>query len=409
MLLRIFNYAVFTLIILVNVLFNATQAADSSQSAFAEPEASLLHHLNQNIDSVLSERGPYAAELGQLYASLGNHLQNNGEHQKALKVFKNAMHVERINQGLYSPSQEHILDAMVHSALALQDWQLAGEFLNHWQWLANEHGSDGPDAYLNGVKQLTNVHLKAFFGDNSLTSENAETHILKADYWFSNAVNSIHRHHGKNDLSMVPWLHELALTSYYLSLMSTEKNRPIDANNGQNENSVVQAKNRQANFITEQYRKGKNAIETMIKIHQRQGERNIHAQVKAEILLADWFLLYNRPASAKQQYDKAYKILFSNLNYHKPEQTLIRMPVGLPDTGHSSPFSTADESEQLVVRYDVSWRGNASNFAVLSNPGASKKDISAIRQSIIGRKYRPKLVNGVAMNAHNVTQSYPIP
>lgn len=396
-----------TALVLASVVAAVVSYAAPTPSQNTVEHKQFLQQLNQNIESVISAQGPYAVELGQLYASLGSQLQKSDEHVKALQMFKSAMHVERINQGLYSPSQEHILDAMVNSALALKDWQLATDFLKHWQWLATEHGSNGPDAYLKGVRHVAKLHLNAFFGGNSLTTSQAETHILKADYWFSSAVNAIQNHHGEESPSMIPWLHDVTTTAYYLSLMSLEKNRAIEDSVKPKEDNVIDSTSKQTAFILAQYRKGKDAIESMINIHKSGGEQNIHARFEAEVLLADWYQLFGRPESARRQYSNAYQLLFANLNYHNPEQDLVRMPVGLPEKEDLTDTDLNTDQPALVVSYDVSWRGNASNFQLLQNPGASKEEINALKLRILGQKYRPKLVNGVATDAHSVTQSYP--
>lgn len=379
----------------------------AAEQSWQQPSQSASQQIRHEIDMALSGYGPYSPQLGQLYASLGSQLQNEQDHLSALGVFKSAMHVERINQGLYSSSQEHILDAMVRSALALKDWQLADDFLHHWQWLADEHGSNGPDAYLRGVRSLAREHLNAFFGGNSLSSTAAELHIVKADYWFTTAVNSLDQH-GQQDQSMLPWLQDITLTAYYLSLMSAEKKRPIEPTKIDGEPDVLKSNLSQANFLMEQYRKGKDAIERMIEIHIQEAQGDIHPQVEAEILLADWYQLYNRPESAKKQYNRAYDLLLSNLNYHQPGEEIVRMPVGLPEVESQRANKNA-LAQKIVIRYDVSWRGNASNLTVLENPGIEVGEISDIKQAILGRKYRPKLINGVATDAQGVIEHFPIP
>jgi len=365
--------------------------------------------LAETIDATLAEKGPYAPELGQLYASLGSQLQRQSKHEEALQVFKSAMHVERINQGLYSNSQEHILEAMIDSAVALDNWHLASDFLKHWQWLANEHGSEGPEAFLRGVRNVAKLHMRAFFGGNSLASSSAEQHILLANHWFNSAVDSLEQHYGATDEAMVPWLYDLSLSSYYLSIMSVEKNRAIEDSANNFDDDVVQASNDRAAFIMEQYRTGKESIEKIIDIHSAHPGQDIYPQVDAEILLADWYMLYNRPESAKQQYKKAYALLFDNLTYSDTEQQIVRTPVELPELGKDSEvFKEPDQSNYAIAQFDVSWRGNASNVQIVESNGASESQLNVLKQNILARKYRPQLVDGVAVDAVAFAKRYTV-
>ncbi|WP_317933184.1 hypothetical protein [Halioxenophilus sp. WMMB6] len=362
------------------------------------------------IAAVQSEQGPYAAELGQLYTSLGMQLQQQQDHSAALEAFKSAMHVERINQGLYSTGQEVILAAMVESAVAMDDWELAQNFLGHWQWLATEHGVDGPEKFLQGVRQLASLHMVNYFGHDASVGGRPELHLLRANQLFTKALATLEQHYGTSDQAMVPWLYDLSVSAYYLSVVSVEKNRPIvDSKLEANDPATTLAAQKE-NFIIEQYNSGREAIERMVTIEASDGDHDFQSLFDAEIMLADWYMLYNRPESARKQYRKAYHTLFENLQHDSDNgNEIVRLPVDLPNLNQAKDLEQEPAGDYAVFRYNVSWRGNASEVEVVETSIDNQRALAALKNSLLNRKYRPKLIDGEPVDATGVVKRYPLP
>ena len=78
---------------------------------------------SRGITTLESEFGAYDFRQIESLEDLGRVNQSLGEHQQALVLFKQALHVTRINQCLYHESQISIVDDIISAEIALQNWE----------------------------------------------------------------------------------------------------------------------------------------------------------------------------------------------------------------------------------------------------------------------------------------------
>ncbi|MDO8860700.1 hypothetical protein Q6D67_03215 [Haliea sp. E1-2-M8] len=69
------------------------------------------------------EEGPYAAALAEPLMDMGRYLQEAGEAEQAGQLYQRALHVLRINEGLYSDNQMPLLRSLFAIHRSLGDWQ----------------------------------------------------------------------------------------------------------------------------------------------------------------------------------------------------------------------------------------------------------------------------------------------
>ncbi|MEQ9462202.1 MAG: hypothetical protein RJQ10_00955, partial [Haliea sp.] len=69
------------------------------------------------------EHGPYAAALAQPLMELGGYLYEAGEPGQAELLYRRALHVLRVNEGLYSENQLPLLRNLLAVHRSLGDWQ----------------------------------------------------------------------------------------------------------------------------------------------------------------------------------------------------------------------------------------------------------------------------------------------
>jgi len=89
----------------------------------------------QAIVAIESEFGPYDFRLQEPLASLGKLLQQAGNHQEALVAFDRALHVTRINRGLYDETQIEIVDLIIDSDSALANWDSVNQHYGYLEYL----------------------------------------------------------------------------------------------------------------------------------------------------------------------------------------------------------------------------------------------------------------------------------
>lgn len=107
-----------------------TVAADIAQDAQAQDERdNLSTNLSADIAAyrarigdILANSNPYSVELREQYDALGTLLQRAGQHEDAIKAFESAMHIDRVNGGLYTLDQIPVVEKMIASHDALGNW-----------------------------------------------------------------------------------------------------------------------------------------------------------------------------------------------------------------------------------------------------------------------------------------------
>ncbi|HHX82785.1 MAG TPA: hypothetical protein GX696_07385, partial [Pseudomonadaceae bacterium] len=94
----------------------------SEDAAAAEADAAVdqrsLAPLQAAIDEAMATEGLYSPLLRERYLDLARLLQRNGQHRDALAALDSAMHITRVNEGLFTASQISDLELMIASVQA---------------------------------------------------------------------------------------------------------------------------------------------------------------------------------------------------------------------------------------------------------------------------------------------------
>jgi hypothetical protein len=120
------------LVLLVTVSLSDAASAQSlnfnQSSAFVQP-AIAPFDLIQALDTYF---GPYDFRLAVPLQTLGRQLEESGNHGDAVAVYQQALHVTRVNNGLYHESQVGILERLIENNKALKNWEAVN---NHYAYL----------------------------------------------------------------------------------------------------------------------------------------------------------------------------------------------------------------------------------------------------------------------------------
>jgi hypothetical protein len=104
----------------------ATPTAASASTAAADEQpagnSSLLTEISQYeraLDDSLQSQDQYSPQLREQYETLGELLQQNDEHERAIAMFENAMQIDRVNNGLFTNLQIPLIRQIIESQSAL--------------------------------------------------------------------------------------------------------------------------------------------------------------------------------------------------------------------------------------------------------------------------------------------------
>lgn len=89
----------------------------------SEQQAAALAAQRERLLLLEQEQGPYAAVLAEPLMDMGRYLQEAGAAEQAGRLYQRALHVLRVNEGLYSDNQMPLLRNLFAVDRSLGDWE----------------------------------------------------------------------------------------------------------------------------------------------------------------------------------------------------------------------------------------------------------------------------------------------
>lgn len=140
----------------------------SSVSSAQEPSQNLTNDLVSPIEpasptviTAATGFGAYDQRQIESLEDLGRLSQEEGEHQQALMLFKQALHVARINHGLYHELQIPIVDDIISAEIALKNWEEVDNFYAYQEHLYRRiYDMDDPRLEV-GLRKVSAWHVTA--------------------------------------------------------------------------------------------------------------------------------------------------------------------------------------------------------------------------------------------------------
>lgn len=119
--------------------------------------------VQQSLDSAFpaTEVNAYDQALINPTFEQARRFQEDGSHAEAVKLYKEAIHILRINHGLYNDAQIDLIDAMIESEITLQNWEQVDK---HYGYLENLYRKlyDISDPRLEiGLQKVVTWHVNA--------------------------------------------------------------------------------------------------------------------------------------------------------------------------------------------------------------------------------------------------------
>lgn len=116
---------------------------------------------SRTVKTLVSEFGAYDQRQLESLDDLGRLRQSEGEFLQALRLFKQALHVVRINKGLYHESQISIIDDIISAEIALQNWEEVNNFYAYQDHLYRRLYSIDDPRLEAGLRKVSAWHVTA--------------------------------------------------------------------------------------------------------------------------------------------------------------------------------------------------------------------------------------------------------
>nr|WP_255771608.1 hypothetical protein [Microbulbifer guangxiensis] len=360
----------------------------------------------ERIEEMEAQYGAYGAGIDEQLVGLATALQRNGAHEEAISEFRRAMLINRVNEGLYSLNQVPMIENMIESQIALNQWEDANDNQQYLYWLhARNYGENDP-RMLPVIDSLSRWHLQAYKEEKGGT---LFEHLISATDLYSLAVDIITNNFGANDLRLVEALRGLKATNYYLATYKGEPQEPVvvNANFGGGPDMDAARRTKLDHYKLNSFSSGKQAIARIVDVYQKNPQSPPAASAKAKVELGDWYMMFNKWHSARETYGEAYQALWDNGATNQEIDAIFGRPAALPALPMLEEDRQGLADAYVTVSYDVTAFGKVRNIEILhAEPADDVGMRSRVRNALKRAKFRPRFENGEPVETTGIVQRF---
>ncbi|MEE8495813.1 MAG: tetratricopeptide repeat protein, partial [Xanthomonadales bacterium] len=341
-------------------------------------------------------------------SSLGHYYRDQGKYDEALSLYKRALHVVRVNDGLYSERQIPLVRVLLHTHRLAGDMQALGELYDYFFKL-----------YGNGQPPYTQLRLQASL---EYLRWQREAFRLELDGNRMNRLLDLYQLNKRilesaaQSTEVTPhWYGQLVLSQIRnLYLIQSEIELPDEIYAFRSSSPIHSHEERDLDFNLQRLEgirrtsdaRGRSLLQEWIARIASTGEAAELASIHLE--LGDWQQWNGNYRSAHQEYSRVFQILQDAGDTRLSEQWL-GSPAELPANGA---FWQADRLAQdgrrvvLSAEYDVSARGKARNIRVSAVKPEDEVFTSRLRKQLSATRFRPSFATGEAVAVERVSRKY---
>ncbi len=356
--------------------------------------------------------GPYSGDLAEVLAELAAHYRGRGDSEEALRLYRRALHVVRINEGLYSERQAPLVRA------ELDIYRERGHFAaldERYDYYFRLFGGGRPP--------LTEVRLRAALGYLRWQREalrlglptRPERRLLDLvqlnGQMLDNATASAGLPAQARARLALSQLNNLYLVQDMVPLVERD---PFQATAfaapGSRQDPAQQdfVQRRGQNLRSVAYAQGVDLLQGLIAGWPV--AEDVEQLAALHLALGDWHQWHDKWHSAAPHYQAVERLLRENGRRDTLDRWL-GAPVELPASGvfnglPEQPLDAADAAPAVTLSYDVDRRGRARNIATVAlapdQENAGMRVVRALREV----RFRPRWRGGAAQDSTGLLREY---
>jgi tetratricopeptide (TPR) repeat protein len=371
-----------------------------SDPAFGQRLDSIRLYSNTVADIEL-DGGAWDRDLVEELASLGRLQQQQGDHGGAIQTLDRAIHVNRINSGLYTLEQIPVVEQLISSHMALGNWEEADTYNNYLFHVQQKaYGLNDP-RLIPVLDRLATWNVQAFkIGYGNLLG----IKLRQSQIMFNAAARMVNLHFGKADKRFINYQRNIATSAYLVA-----KNPDLMAEIGNPEYRSMQQMlaeklNGQRQVQPPGFQTGERALMEIAMFYQEQGDDS-YGLAEAITYLADWYLMFGQRQGALKNYKLAWDMLQELEDSEELTSQLFGKVTPLPAFGSSietpdALYTNEDGTEALSFDYadltfDVTADGLARKVVSISEETQDNQvQLGKLRRSVRSMRFRPVLVDG---------------
>lgn len=361
----------------------------------------------KSITDLENRYGVYDSRLVDQLIGLGLTEKSQGEQGKAISAFKRALHIKRVNSGLFSMEQVPILTYLIDSYAAMEDWRSANDKQSLIYSIQQQNYGEGSPRLLAPLNKMVKWHLLAFNKGSGML------HLLRAMDLNRKAIAIIEKNYGVHDPRLNETLYRQALASYHLSeyhQLSQQTSFYQPTSFSQSPSKTMSMADATPTYFNP-YRDGKKALLRRVNLFKSNPQLPIRDQVEALVNLGDWYFLFDKKESALGVYREAIKLLD-----HESEDVEESQMTGIFSRPQALHFEIHDDNGPpgadkkkplgyVRVKFTVTPGGRARDIEIIESDPPEVKD-SQVYRSVKNSRYRPRIVDGKPVLTEGVMEKH---
>ncbi|MDP1932902.1 MAG: hypothetical protein Q8L60_15730 [Gammaproteobacteria bacterium] len=357
----------------------------------------------QALEELEFQGGAWSVQIAEELAILGSLLYQQGDYEESIEVFDRAVHINRVNHGLFSPEQIPLVEKLVDSHVALGQWREADEQQQYAFFVQTKtYGARDP-RMISVFQNLARWNITTFYRgiDPDPTQRLLQTFLL-----YRAAADTVEAHFGQRDPRYIELLQDVAGAADMMNRYALEGSPAGTAGNPDRRmvnNFVGSPTNPQGGSGG-----GESALRRIVNFYSDDDRPNnqetLLLRVRAMANIGDWHLTRERRQAAMRAYRDAYEELLDAENGEALVEQVFGEIVFLPtfsNFGEEKKVAfnlNADSGAQqgyVDMSFDVSQYGRATNFQLLAmEPQNLARVESQVVSMVRTQLVRPKIVEG---------------
>jgi len=357
--------------------------------------------------------GPYHQNSSEVLYGLGLQLQKRGQHGKALKALRRAMHINRVNSGLNSLSQAPMLRGIINSQKSLVHIEPVTTSYNQLLRMhIATYGKHDP-RIIPLLNELGIWHLDAYQFDESDTQID---HLTSAYSLVTSALQLSETSPSSNPAEQIELLRSVALVNFHLSRHQGDEWSSSTSSHYSLSADGFATTNPQRTRILSgaSFRRGRVCHERIIELTAANPNSTLADNIQAQTELADWYLLFNHQSEAMARYQQIQSQIAASDQADTLQQQVFATPRLLPAIrmeNHQGAISGLFMSADVDISAK-GWGSSIENIEENRLPGQKPTNKKGLRYKMLdaikGARFRPQFVDNNPTGVSDVTVHLPL-
>jgi len=332
----------------------------------------------------------FSERLGESYLSYGRVLMQAGRTEEARKMFVNALHITKINNGVNSIEQRPILRELFEMNFAMSNFEETEDNLQRIIWLEKKVPENRDNYSYDLVVRLGNFFLDQYLSE-PVISELSLVRLNKSTKYLSYALNR----YGDRPLSevLLPY-GELALAHHLKSRIKSDVDRSFYQETRQRSYTDLNRVKERSSSRLSSFARSESYLKNYLA--KAKDEKDLVNTLRALLGLGDLNLLSGRQNAAQNYYDLAWTGA-QNLPIDHPIVTSFEGPVKLPSFSFSVvrlPVEMEGNFETIPVSVTIDETGRVKRVAREALIDVTTSKTNRARRIAKRARFRPAIENG---------------